>query len=288
MVATAMALSATSASAGTPRKLIFPMVGATSFTNDFGVPRPQGLHLGNDLIGPWRAPVVAVESGTVTLWTASWRAGCMLWLNGDSGTRYAYIHLNNDLTDRNDNKAGCQAGIAYAPLLKDGQRVEAGELLGYNGDSGDANGGVNHVHFELQKRRGVSVSPYKWLKRAKQLIFPVMKHVGPEGIAFKIHGTIMRSLQTEAGAFLVIHAHFLRASDGSRYRVDRKIFTTVVPETILLKKKGRKRARAKLGAAKRGHGVTVWTAHVQPTLDTALGRKAALMATKVLVKSKRR
>ncbi len=288
MLALALAAPSFGLSKGTPRKLIFPMVGATHFTNDFGAARQQGSHLGNDLIGPWRSPVVAVESGTVKLWTSSYRAGCMLWLDGDSGTRYAYIHLNNDLTDRNDNRGGCVQGIAYAPTLETGQRVEAGELLGYNGDSGDANGGSPHVHFELQQQRGYSVSPYKWLKRAKQLIYPVVKDVGPAGVGFRINGTVVRAKKTEQGTFLVLRASFLRGSDGSKYRVDRKIFATITSDTVLLKKKGRKRTPATLAVAKPNQRVVIWTAPMEPTLDMALGRKAALTATKVLVTPKRR
>ena len=34
----------------------------------------------------------------------------MLYLYGRSGTTYLYIHLNNDLTARNDNKGGCVEG----------------------------------------------------------------------------------------------------------------------------------------------------------------------------------
>jgi len=282
-VALIVAASSQAAPSGTPKKLIFPMVGATHFTNDFGASRPQGSHQGNDLIGPWRSPVVAVESGTVKLWTASARAGCMLWLDGDSGTRYAYIHLNNDLTDQNDNKGGCVPGIAYAPTLTDGQHVEAGELLGYNGDSGDANGGVNHVHFELQRSRGYSVSPYNWLRRAKQLVYPVVKDVGPQGVGFRLTGTVLRTLRTDEGTYLVMRATFLKGTDGSRYEVDRKIFATIAPETLVLKKKGRKRTPATVAAAKPNDNVIVWTAPVQPTLETALGRKAALTATKILM-----
>ena len=245
-IALIAAASLHAAPKGTPKKLIFPMVGATHFTNDFGAPRPQGSHQGNDLLGPWRSPVVAVESGTVTLWTSSARAGCMLWLDGDSGTRYAYVHLNNDLTDRNDNKGGCVQGIAYAPTLTGGKRVKAGELLGFNGDSGDANGGSSHLHFELQQSRGYSVSPYKWLRRAKQLIYPVIRDVGPEGVGFRLTGTVVRMLETAEGTFLVMRATFLRGTDGSRYAVDRKIFATVTPETILMKKKARRRVPAGL------------------------------------------
>ena len=50
----------------------------------------------------------------------------MLYLYGKSGTTYMYIHLNNDLTNRNDNRGKCVAGTAYAPGLKDGQTVAAG------------------------------------------------------------------------------------------------------------------------------------------------------------------
>ena len=266
-----------------PKKLIFPVVGASHFTNDFGAARSQGSHQGNDVLAPWRSPVVAVESGTVQLWTASARAGCMLWLDGDSGTRYAYVHLNNDLTDQNDNKGGCVPGIAWAPTMVEGQRVVAGELLGYNGDSGDADGGSPHLHFELQVERGYSVSPYKWLRRAKPLIYPVINDVGPQGVGFRLEGTVVRTQESDQGTYLVVAATFLSGTDGSRYDIDRTVFATIVSETTVLTKKGRKRAVASIGMAKQNDSVTVWTAPVQPTVDTALGRLGALTATKVLV-----
>ena len=273
---------------GTPKRLIFPVVGASHFTNDFGAARAQGSHQGNDIIGPWRSPVVAVEAGTVKLWTASWRAGCMLWLDGDSGTRYAYIHLNNDLTKRNDNRGGCVPGVAYAPTLATGQRVEAGELLGYVGNSGDADGTVYHVHFELQQQRGYSVSPYQWLRRGKQLIYPVIKDVGPDGVGFRLNGTVVRTKERADGTFMVVKTTFLRGTDGSRYDVDRNVFVTLSPDTVILKKKGRKRRPAAAGFARRNDRVTVWTAPIQPTVETALGRRGALIATKVVIVRNRR
>ena len=276
------------APAGTPSKLIFPVVGASHFTNDFGASRPQGSHQGNDIIGPWRSPVVAVEPGTVKLWTASWRAGCMLWLDGESGTRYAYIHLNNDLTKRNDNKGGCAPGVAYAPTLATGQRVERGELLGYLGNSGDADGTVYHVHFELQQQRGYSVSPYDWLRRAKRLIYPVVKDVGPDGVGFRLNGRVVRVIANGEGAVMVVKTTFLRGTDGSRYNVDRSVFVTLSPDTIVLRKKGRKRKPANVGMAKRNDRVTVWTEPVTPTVETALGRRGALTATKVVIVPNRR
>ena len=58
--------------------------------------------------------------------TTSSRAGCMLYLYGESGTDYLYIHLNNDLTSGNDNQGKCVPGVAYAKGLKNGAKVLAG------------------------------------------------------------------------------------------------------------------------------------------------------------------
>ena len=105
-IAAALALTCVTTSAagnGVP-PLLFPVVGPVTYTNDFGQARAGGPHQGNDLVGTKRAPVVAVEEGTVEFWTTSANAGCMLYLHGVSGTMYEYIHLNNDLTARN----GCR------------------------------------------------------------------------------------------------------------------------------------------------------------------------------------
>ena len=152
-----------------PAQLVFPVVGGVSYTDDFGDPRAQGGHPGNDILAERRAPVVAVEAGRVVFWTRSASAGCMLYLYGRSGTMYQFIHLNNDLTARNDNRGACVPGVSYAPGLTDGQSVRAGELIGYVGDSGDADGIHPHLHFELHPGGGKAVSPYEWLRRAVPL-----------------------------------------------------------------------------------------------------------------------
>jgi hypothetical protein len=154
----------------TPERILFPIVGPAQWTDDFGAPRAQGGHEGNDILSDWRAPVVAVEPGKVQIHHGSARAGCMLYLHGKSGTTYLYIHLNNDLTPKNDGRGGCKPGVAFAPGLVDGARVKAGELLGYVGSSGDA-GATNHLHFELHPNDGGAVSPYRWLRKADRLLY---------------------------------------------------------------------------------------------------------------------
>ena len=108
-------------------RIVFPVLGTATYTDDFGDPRGQGAHEGNDMLAPRRALALAAEAGTVKFHTTSSRAGCMLYLDGKSGTEYLYIHLNNDLTDTNDNQGSCVPGVAYAKGLKSGAKVAAGE-----------------------------------------------------------------------------------------------------------------------------------------------------------------
>ena len=151
-------------------RLIFPVIGPVQYTNDFGAPRWQGSHEGNDIMAPKRSLAVAVEAGKVKL-SSHGSAGCYLYLYGQSKTMYMYIHLNNDLTKGNDNRGRCVPGVAFAKGLKSGQKVKAGQLLGYVGDSGDADGIASHLHFERHPGGGRAVSPYSFLNRAYRLLF---------------------------------------------------------------------------------------------------------------------
>src|SRR5215213_9673414 len=162
--------AAASAEAKVPR-LVFPVLGQASYQDDFGDPRGQGSHEGNDILAPRRALALAAEAGRVKFWTTSARAGCMLYLEGASGTEYLYIHLNNDLTDGNDNRGSCVAGVAYAKGLKSGDKVAAGEPIGYVGDSGDANGIHPHLHFEMHPGGGGAANPFSHLRKARHLLF---------------------------------------------------------------------------------------------------------------------
>src|SRR5215210_149046 len=153
------------------KRLIFPVLGKSRYYNDFGAARAQGSHQGNDIMAPRKALALAAEAGRVKFHITSGRAGCMLYLYGVSGTTYLYIHLNNDLGMTNDNRGSCAPGIAFAPGLKSGARVAAGEPIGFVGDSGDANGVEPHLHFDMHPNDGGAVSPFKALNRAWRLLF---------------------------------------------------------------------------------------------------------------------
>jgi peptidoglycan LD-endopeptidase LytH len=153
------------------KRIIFPVLGRSRYGDDYGDPRGQGRHEGIDIMAPRRALAVAVEAGRVKFHAGSARAGCMLYLHGESGTTYLYVHLNNDLGNTNDNRGRCVAGTAFAPGLASGARVAAGEPIGFVGDSGDANGIEPHLHFEVHPNDGASTNPFKHLNRAWRLLF---------------------------------------------------------------------------------------------------------------------
>jgi hypothetical protein len=178
---------------GVPSQIIFPVVGPYRYTNDFGDPRPQGRHEGNDILAPKHSPVVAVEDGKIKFWTTSSRAGCMLYLYGASGTTYLYIHLNNDLTMANDNRGKCVAGGSYWPGLKDGAKVVAGQAIGFVGDSGDADG-TPHLHFEVHPHDGGPTNPFPYLNKATRILF-----TAPPGsaVTLSLKGTIVAATDTQ-------------------------------------------------------------------------------------------
>jgi Peptidase family M23 len=167
----AFATTANGGASGPVPRLLFPLVAKTDLWDNYGDPRPNGRHAGIDMENPWRAPVVAVEDGSVKYWESS-LGGCTLYLYGRSGTTYMYIHLNNDLTARNDNKGRCAKDVSFA--VPNGAKVTAGQQIAWNGDSGDANGNP-HLHFEVHPNDGPDVDPFRHLKRAVKPLFAARK-----------------------------------------------------------------------------------------------------------------
>jgi hypothetical protein len=194
-IVAALTAATAGASGGVPSPIIFPVVGPYNYTNDYGDPRPQGRHEGNDILAPKKSPVIATEAGRIKFHTTSSRAGCMLYLYGASGTTYLYIHLNNDVTMANDNRSKCVAavGAAYWPGLKDGAKVVAGQALGYLGDSGDADG-TPHLHFEIHPNDGGPTNPYPHLNRATRVLF-----AAPPGsaVTLSLKGLVLAATATQ-------------------------------------------------------------------------------------------
>ncbi len=120
--------------------------GRTQFTNSWGAPRSGGRgHRGTDMFAPWNEPMYAVASGTVYIRNGG-LGGKVIWLTANNGVAYYYAHLN-------DWNVG------------NGQRVNQGQTIGFNGDSGNARGGRPHLHFEIHPggRGSPAVNPYPTL-----------------------------------------------------------------------------------------------------------------------------
>ncbi|MDX1659392.1 MAG: peptidoglycan DD-metalloendopeptidase family protein [Nitriliruptorales bacterium] len=124
--------------------------GTFRFRDTWGAPRSGGRrHKGTDVFSYWDSPVFAFTTGRIHRISRSRLGGLGLYLYGDDGNLYYYAHLNR---------------IADATYV--GKRVEAGEHIAYNGDSGNARGGPPHVHFELHPGGGGAINPYPWLAAA--------------------------------------------------------------------------------------------------------------------------
>jgi hypothetical protein len=274
----ALGLAAGSALAANPKKgvvptLIFPVAGDVTYIDDFGQPRPGGLHQGNDLMGVKKTPVVAVESGKIEFWTTSANAGCMLYLYGDSGTTYYYIHLNNDLTMKNDNRGKCVPGVSYARSLKDGARVQAGQVVGYLGDSGDANGIASHLHFEVHPNGGPAVTPYPYLQSALRLLF--FAKIGTP-FTLALTGTVVSATDTS----LQVQVSLLQGFPMNlKLKNVAKPLTISVPATAVIQQKSVTAPR--LLTAYEGEPVVVWTQPSLVTMKAMLGTDGALTAALV-------
>ena len=235
-----------------PDHIIFPVVGQVSYIDDFGAPRPGGPHQGNDLMAAKKSPAVAAESGTVKYWTTSRSGGCMLYLYGESGTIYYYIHLNNDLTSRNDNRGTCVRGVAYT--VKNGARVAPGQQIGYVGNSGDADGGTSHLHFEVHPGGGHAVSPYPYLQKAYRLLF-----AAKPGTPFSL--TLTGTVVSASLGRLVVNVATSQAwpSGLTLTKLNRQIALSVPDTTLVQTLAPILRTIANVTLATKGEKVVVWT-----------------------------
>jgi murein DD-endopeptidase MepM/ murein hydrolase activator NlpD len=145
----------------TAGRYVFPVYGPSAYGDTFGVLRPDvsgGWHHGDDIFAPLGAPLLAVADGTV--FSVGWNhvGGYRLWLRDGGGNEFYYAHLS-----------------AFTSLAVNGRRVKAGDVLGFVGNSGDAEGTPFHLHFEVHPVALLflgydgAVDPTKYLDAWKRL-----------------------------------------------------------------------------------------------------------------------
>jgi murein DD-endopeptidase MepM/ murein hydrolase activator NlpD len=153
------------------RDIVFPIVGVTSFSATYGACRDgcTRTHMGADIATyGWKgASVVAAHDGTiVSARVGGELSGCSVEVLADDGWTTRYLHLNDDVpgTDLKD-------GRCFAPGIEVGTWVAAGTLIGWVGDSGNAEGTTPHLHFEIRNPEGLAVEPWYSLVDARHVDF---------------------------------------------------------------------------------------------------------------------
>ena len=152
--------------------IVFPVIGRVTYYDDFGNARAGHTHEGNDLMGSKMLPLVAAVSGTVRSVVypqATW--GYAVTIEDSDGYTYHYLHMNNDVPGT-DNGLGDGVN-AYAPDIRPGNKVVAGQLIGFMGDSGNAESTTAHLHFEIRRPDRTPVSPYLSLQGATKILTPL-------------------------------------------------------------------------------------------------------------------
>ena len=121
-----------------PGGFLCPIIGPFKYGDGFGAGRN---HKGNDLLAPRGSENVAVVAGTIE--SRFWGGGGLtLFLTGDDGHTYVYMHLLRVVGDQP-------------------RHVEAGEVIGLTGASGNAS--AYHTHFEFHPNGGGAVDPHPLL-----------------------------------------------------------------------------------------------------------------------------
>jgi murein DD-endopeptidase MepM/ murein hydrolase activator NlpD len=128
-----------------PVTFMMPMKGVV--TSHFGYRKqPIGgarrYHRGVDIAAPYGTPIQAAAAGRVTKVSRSWAKGLNIEIQHAGGYMTAYFHL-------------------HKAAVKPGQTVAKGELIAYEGNSGNSTG--PHLHFEIHKN-GQPVNPALYVR----------------------------------------------------------------------------------------------------------------------------
>jgi murein DD-endopeptidase MepM/ murein hydrolase activator NlpD len=150
----------------TAGRYVFPVYGPVSFGDTFGAPRAdETYHHGDDIFGSLGQPLLACTDGIV--FSVGWNkiGGNRLWIVDREGNQFYYAHLS-----------------AFSTAVVDGAHVRAGQVVGFMGNTGDAEGTPYHLHFEVHPVSllylgydgAVDPTPYldAW-KHQQDLPFPV-------------------------------------------------------------------------------------------------------------------
>ena len=136
----------------TVRPIMYPIIPLKGTKVDrlrnYGQNRGSHIHAGEDMMSAKLSLLLACVDGVVVRRVFA-SSGNYLYLKGDDGYHYGYLHINNDTPGTDDGKN--PAAWAFAPGIDEGVRVKRGQQIGWVGDSGNAETTGSHLHFEIRK-----------------------------------------------------------------------------------------------------------------------------------------
>jgi hypothetical protein len=211
VVAVAPPVGTDRAAAETAHRITLPIdpahVDRVHWTDSWGAARSGGRsHIGVDMMGPKMVPLVAPNDSEVVWGRFDNGRGTIVRLRDTEGWEYQYIHLNNDTPGTDDGTASCVQALAPKLCetldgndLRRGVTFRAGELVGYLGDSGNAEWTGAHLHFEIYAPDGaggvVPVNPTPFVDEARARLRAGGDPVGPFPDAIAAADRIVRRLE---------------------------------------------------------------------------------------------
>ena len=126
----------------------FPVAGYANFVDDWWMPRftPSfHLHQGTDIWAPAGTPVRSPADGVLRQ-ASEPVGGLSVYVKLPDGTEFYGAHLS-----------------AFVDKQKSGQSVKTGDVIGFVGNTGDADGGPAHLHFQIMPKGGAPTDPKPYL-----------------------------------------------------------------------------------------------------------------------------
>ena len=159
------------------REIVLPIdaqfADVVTWSDTFGAPRSGGRsHEGVDMMGPKMVPLIAAADGVVSWMRHDTVRGNNLDITDAEGWTYHYVHINNDTPGTDDGANSFE--FAFSPGIERGAVVRAGQIVGYMGDSGNAESVGPGLHFEISRPDGSPLNPTASvdaaLERAEQTV----------------------------------------------------------------------------------------------------------------------